>query len=190
MPEARVTINLKNVKDQAKGFVERGMDPLPPKEVAKVRHMPPEEHRWRPGTKGNTNLHGMSNMDAAQARINAKTALRIRAHMLEVLESKVATKAILAADPEATPEEREEAENAVLKYLSSEVNTMLRDAEHRGLGAPKQEVTFTNGKAVSEMSDEELEQLLEQQIADEYIEDAEVIEDRPQSLPKTDIEDY
>ncbi len=109
----------------------------------------------------NTNLFGMSNRDAAQGRINAKTALRVRAMLLETLESRIATQYAIIYDPTATDEERGAAQSAILKFISSDVNTMLRDSETRGLGAPKQEIQLTREeKKLEDMSDEELEGII------------------------------
>ena len=109
----------------------------------------------------NTNLFGMSNRDAAQGRINAKTALRVRAMLLETLESRIATQYAVIYDPTSTDEEREAAQATILKFISSDVNTMLRDAETRGLGAPKQEIQLTReDKKLEDMTDEELEGII------------------------------
>lgn len=117
--------------------------------------------RFVKGQTGNPNLFGMSNRDAAQGRINAKTALRIRATLLETLESQIATQQLVVVNPEATAEERNEAIQKILKFISSDVNTMLRDAETRGLGAPKQEISLkTEDKSLEEMTDAELEEIL------------------------------
>ena len=113
------------------------------------------------GQSGNRNLFGMSNMDAAQGRINAKTALRLRAMILETLESKIATQYDIILNPEATAEERLEAQTAILKHLNADTNTLLRDAETRGLGAPKQEISLSReDKRLEDMTDEELEDLI------------------------------
>lgn len=118
-------------------------------------------HRFVKGQTGNPNLFGMSNKDAAQGRINAKTALRVRAMILETLESKIATQYAIMYDPDATAEEIKEAQAAILKHLNADVNTLLRDAETRGLGAPKQEITMkTEDKKLEDMTDEELEGIL------------------------------
>jgi len=117
--------------------------------------------RWVKGEHGNSNLFKMSNKDAAQGRINAKTALRVRAMLLETLESRIATQYAIMYDPEATPEEVAEAQQAILKFISGDVNTMLRDAETRGLGTPKQEIQITREtKSLEDMSDEELEGII------------------------------
>lgn len=117
--------------------------------------------RFVKGQSGNPNLFGMSNKDAAQGRINAKTALRVRAMMLETLESRIATEYAIMYDPDATDEERVEAQQKILKFINADVNTMLRDAETRGLGAPKQEIIMKNEeKKLEDMTDEELEGLI------------------------------
>jgi len=117
--------------------------------------------RFVKGQTGNPNLFGMSNRDAAQGRINAKTALRIRATLLETLESQIATQQLVVVNPDATEEERAEAIQKILKFINSDVNTMLRDAETRGLGAPKQEISLkTEDKSLEEMTDDELEEIL------------------------------
>lgn len=110
------------------------------------------------GQSGNRNLFGMSNRDAAQGRLNAKTALRVRAMILETLESRIATQYAIIYDPMATDEERDEAQKTILKHLNADTNTMLRDAETRGLGAPKQEISLKReDKKLEDMTDEELE---------------------------------
>lgn len=117
--------------------------------------------QWVKGQSGNPNLFGMSNRDASQGRLNAKSALRVRAMLLSTLESTIATQMSILHDPEATDEEREEAQKKILKFISADVNTMLRDAETRGLGAPKQEIKLTQEtKSVEDMTDEELEGLI------------------------------
>lgn len=117
--------------------------------------------RFVKGQSGNPNLFGMSNKDAAQGRINAKTALRVRAMMLETLESRIATEYAIMYDPDATDEERTEAQQKILKFINADVNTMLRDAETRGLGAPKQEIVMkSEDKKLEDMTDEELEGLI------------------------------
>lgn len=113
------------------------------------------------GRQHNQNLFGMSNRDAAQGRLNAKTALRVRAMILETLESRIATQYAIMYDPEATEEEVREAQAAILKHLNADTNTMLRDAETRGLGAPKQEISLKReDKKLEDMTDEELEGIL------------------------------
>lgn len=116
--------------------------------------------QWVKGQKGNSNLWGMSNKEAAQARINAKSALRIRHMLLDTMESQMATQYQIILDPTATAEEIDAAQKKILGFLSADTNTMLRDAETRGLGAPKVEVKIESSRDVKAMTDEELEGMI------------------------------
>lgn len=109
----------------------------------------------------------MSNKDAAQARLNAKTALRIRAQLLENLESVIETSMVVIRSESASAEEKASARAKVMAHLNSDVNTMLRDAENRGLGAPKQEVALGPSGPVEEMDDDELEAIARGEIEEE-----------------------
>lgn len=162
MPQTKVEEQSQVSKDKANSYI------MHPRQAANL---------WVKGRQNNPNLFGMSNKDAAQGRINAKTALRVRAMLLETLESRIATQYAIIYDPEATDEERAEAQTLILKFISSDVNTMLRDAEMRGLGAPKQEISLKReDKRLEDMTDEELEGILIDGESEE-IEDAEIVED-------------
>lgn len=83
---------------------------------------PSPETRFKPGQSGNPG--GVSSETARLIRENAEAAARIRARLLKATEASL--------EERSTDEAMDLIEAAMLK--------MLKDAEDRGLGAPKQTV--------------------------------------------------
>lgn len=83
-------------------------------------------HQWQPGQSGNPS--GVTSETRRLALANAERATRIRARVLQAVER-------VLSHPDT-----ETGDALALRSLTTELLTLLRDAETRGYGAPTQRV--------------------------------------------------
>ena len=91
---------------------------------------PPAEHRFQPGESGNPG--GKTSEQRRREMENARLATEARGKFLAALNRKLGE-----IDTETLDEERAA---TVLAQMSPDVMRLLKDAEDRGLGTPKQSV--------------------------------------------------
>lgn len=99
---------------------------------------PPKHTQFKKGQSGNPG--GKTSEQVAIERRNAETAMRIREKLLAAAEAKLGQ---LGND-------------AALEFIEAGMLKLLKDAEERGLGAPKQSVTVAMdlGTALDTLDDD------------------------------------
>lgn len=124
---------------------------------------------------GNIPRQGVPSCVRVRAINNAKRATELREVFLETLHSRIATiRAVAEREGTGSPEEIQLlVDQRIMQLLSADVNRLMTDSENRGLGAPRQaiELDDVRGRALEDMSDEELAQIAAGESDEQTLED-------------------